>query len=85
MKLSDGEKAAFYYIAMSMLTPQETCIIVDEPESHLNLAIVNQIWDRIEQERKDCQFIYLTHNPEFAAGRRNCFDTLDKRYLSKRT
>ena len=71
MNLSDGEKTVFYYIAMSMLAPPETYIIVDEPENHLNLAIVNQIWDKIERERKDCQFIYLTHNPEFAAGRKN--------------
>lgn len=68
MDLSDGEKAVFYYIASVMLAPPGY-VIVDEPENHLNLAVVNRLWDMLEHARRDCQFIYLTHNPDFAAGR----------------
>lgn len=70
-QMSDGEKAVFFNIAFVLLAPQGDYIIVDEPENHLNLAIVNQLWDMLESERPDAQFVYLTHNPDFVAGRRN--------------
>lgn len=69
--LSDGEKAVFYYIAHVLLAREDSYIIVDEPESHLHLAICNKLWDILEQERKDCKFIYLTHNLDFATTRNN--------------
>lgn len=70
-QMSDGEKAVFFNIAFVLLAPKGDYIIVDEPENHLNLAIVNQLWDMLESERSDAQFVYLTHNPDFVAGRRN--------------
>ena len=69
MKLSDGEKNIFYCIASVLLVEKDGYIIVDEPENHLNMAIVNKLWDKLEKERSDCQFVYLTHNPSFAIGR----------------
>jgi len=69
--LSDGEKAVFYYIAHVLLAKKESYIIIDEPESHLHLAICNKLWDVLEQERKDCKFIYITHNLDFATSRNN--------------
>lgn len=71
MGLSDGEKAVFYYIAHVLLAKENSFIIIDEPENHLHLALVTKLWDRLEQERKDCHFIYLTHNLDFAASRVN--------------
>lgn len=67
--LSDGEKAIFYYIAHVLLAKKESYIIVDEPENHINLSICNRLWNRLEIERKDCKFIYLTHNIDFAISR----------------
>ena len=69
MSLSDGEKNIFYCIASVLLVEKDGYIIVDEPENHLNMAIVNKLWDKLEIERQDCQFVYLTHNPSFAIGR----------------
>ncbi len=69
MKLSDGEKNIFYCIASVLLVEKDGYIIVDEPENHLNMSIVNKLWDKLEKERSDCQFVYLTHNPSFAIGR----------------
>lgn len=69
MKLSDGEKNIFYCIASVLLVEKDGYVIVDEPENHLNMAIVNKLWDKLEKERSDCQFVYLTHNPSFAIGR----------------
>lgn len=67
--LSDGEKAIFYYIAHVLLAKKESYIIIDEPENHINLSICNKLWNRLETERKDCKFIYLTHNIDFAISR----------------
>lgn len=69
MGLSDGEKNIFYCIASVLLVDNDGYIIVDEPENHLNMAIVNKLWDKLESERNDCQFIYLTHSPSFTIGR----------------
>lgn len=71
MSLSDGEKAVFYYIAHILLAKDNSYIIVDEPENHLHLALIMKLWDALELVRSDCQFIYLTHNLEFAASRNN--------------
>lgn len=69
MKLSDGEKNIFYCVASVLLVDNDGYIIVDEPENHLNMAIVNKLWDKLEKERSDCQFVYLTHSPSFTIGR----------------
>lgn len=71
MYLSDGEKAIFYYIAHVLIAQNKSYIIVDEPENHLHLALVSKLWDTLELVREDCQFIYLTHNLEFANTRTN--------------
>ncbi|RDU65275.1 hypothetical protein CQA53_06790 [Helicobacter didelphidarum] len=71
MGLSDGEKCMFYCIASVMIAKEKSYIIVDEPENHLNMAIVNTLWDKLENARRDCHFIYLTHNPYFVSGRNN--------------
>lgn len=80
--LSDGEKAVFYYIAHILLAKENSYIIVDEPENHLHLALVTKLWDALERERSDCQFIYLTHNLEFAASRNNVEKIWMKQYVS---
>lgn len=78
--LSDGEKAVFYYIAHVLLAKQDSYIIVDEPESHLHLAICNKLWDLLEEERKDCKFIYLTHNLDFATTRNDRIILWNKKF-----
>ena len=67
--LSDGEKTLLYLIMVTLLTPENTFILVDEPEVYLHKAIINKLWDRLEQLRNDCQFIYLTHDVDFAVSR----------------
>lgn len=69
--LSDGEKAVFYYVAHILLVAPNSYIIVDEPENHLHMAICSKLWDKLEEIRPDCKFIYLTHNLDFAASRNN--------------
>ncbi|MBR5413686.1 MAG: AAA family ATPase [Fibrobacter sp.] len=80
--LSDGEKAVFYYIAHILLAKENSYVIVDEPENHLHLALVTKLWDALERARPDCQFIYLTHNLEFAASRNNVEKIWMKRFVA---
>lgn len=69
--MSDGERGAFFYIATVIAAPEQSFIIVDEPENHLNPAIYNKIWERLINDRKDCQFIFISHNIEFISARSN--------------
>lgn len=64
--ISDGERSAIYLISKCILDDSSELVIVDEPESHLNSALLNELWDLIEEEKKSAKFIYLTHNIEFA-------------------
>lgn len=79
--LSDGEKAVFYYIAHVLLAKKDSYIIIDEPESHLHLAICDKLWDLLEQERRDCKFIYITHNLDFATTRNNKVILWNKKFI----
>ncbi len=81
MALSDGEKSIFYCIASVLLVDKDGYIIVDEPENHLHMSIVNKLWDKLESIRSDCQFVYLTHNPSFATGRTNAKILWIKKYI----
>lgn len=83
--LSDGEKAVFYYVGHVLLVEPNSYIIIDEPENHLHLAICNKLWDRLEQQRPDCKFIYLTHNLDFAASRTNTTLIWNKRFTPPST
>lgn len=71
-EMSDGERVVLYLIAQVLCVPQNKIIIIDEPEIHLHRSIINRLWDAIEAERKDCFFIYITHDTQFAATHKNC-------------
>ncbi|WP_158755352.1 AAA family ATPase [Dyella sp. S184] len=67
--MSDGERAVFYLVGQCLCASPNTIIVIDEPELHLHRAIQQKLWDTIEAERHDCQFIYITHDLAFAEGR----------------
>lgn len=66
--MSDGERVALYLIAQALCIPENKTIIIDEPEIHLHRSIMNTLWNAIEAERKDCLFIYITHDTQFASN-----------------
>lgn len=68
-KMSDGEREIFYVVGQVLLSTPSSLIVVDEPELHLHKAILNKLWDTLEQKRNDCMFIYLTHDVDFASTR----------------
>lgn len=67
--LSDGEKCILFYIGNVLLAKNDSYIVVDEPETFLNPAIYNRLWDSLIHERKDCQFVFTSHNVDFINGR----------------
>lgn len=69
--ISDGERSAIYLISKCILDDNSELVIVDEPESHLNSALLNELWDLIEVEKKNTKFVYFTHNIEFADYKNN--------------
>lgn len=68
-EMSDGERVASYLIAQCLLAPNETIIIIDEPELHLHKAIMHRLWDLIEELSPNKTFVYITHDLDFAASR----------------
>lgn len=70
-KLSDGEKCILFYIGNVLLAKKNGYIIVDEPETYLNPAIYNKLWDELMDRRDDCRFIFASHNPDFIMARKN--------------
>lgn len=67
--MSDGERAIFYMIGQALVAAEGTVLIVDEPELHVHRSIMEKLWDEIEASRRDCGFIYITHDLDFAAAR----------------
>lgn len=68
-RMSDGERIILYLVGRIMQAPKNGLIIVDEPEVYLHRTVVDKLWSRLEKERKDCIFIYMTHDLQFATSR----------------
>ena len=66
-QMSDGERSVLYLAAQVLCVPKEKILIMDEPELHLHRSIMHRLWMALENCRKDCLFIYITHDTEFAA------------------
>ncbi len=70
-EMSDGERGVLYLAAQILALDQGRLIIVDEPETHLHGSIMNNLWAALERARNDCQFVYITHDINFAARHTN--------------
>ena len=68
-QMSDGERIILYLVGRVLLAPVKALIIIDEPEMYLHKTIVDKLWNKLELERQDCTFVYLTHDLQFAANR----------------
>lgn len=76
-EMSDGERVIVYMIGQCLSAPGKGIIIVDEPELHLHNSIRSKLWKGIASLRPDCQFVFLTHDLEFAAS----FEDATKLYI----
>lgn len=79
-EMSDGERDIFYIAGEVVCVPENSIIIIDEPEMHIHRSLVKKLFDLIEQERSDCAFIYLTHDIDFAFTRQNAIKIWLKSY-----
>jgi hypothetical protein len=81
--MSDGERAIFYLIGSILCAHENAWIIVDEPEINLHKSIIIPLWDKLENIRSDCKFIYLTHDFEFALSRNRSKKIWLKEYIDE--
>ena len=58
-RMSDSEKLVFYLIAAGLYAPANALLVIEEPETLLHSSIKNLLWDKIEELRPDCTFVYL--------------------------
>lgn len=68
-EMSDGERSIFYLIAQALLAAESSLLVIDEPELHVHPSIMSSLWDEIEAARKDCAFLFITHDLQFSASR----------------
>ena len=69
LNLSNGEKAVFFCIGAALYAPKNSVIFVDSPTMFLHRSITQMLWSLIENSRRDCTFVYLTHDIEFPTSR----------------
>jgi ABC-type branched-subunit amino acid transport system ATPase component len=67
--MSDGERVIFYLIGQCVSAPENGVLLIDEPEIHLHKSIQVPLWNAIEKLRRDCLFVYLTHDVDFAVAK----------------
>jgi len=73
--LSDGEKQVFSLLAdLMQLEDEFTYVIVDEPELNLHPELAERVWNLVESEYPEKNFLYATHSIQFAL--RSSVDTL---------
>lgn len=68
-EMSDGEKVGLYLISQILLADKDCTLIIDEPELHLHKSLMVRLWNKLEEQRKDCIFIYITHDLDFAVSK----------------
>lgn len=66
-EMSDGERSVLYLAAQVLCVPKEKILIIDEPELHLHNSIMHRLWMSLKKCRKDCLFMFITHDTEFVA------------------
>lgn len=82
-QMSDGERVAIYLMGQCLVAPNNTTIIIDEPEIHLHKAIMHKLWDKIEEYCPNKIFVYITHDLDFAASRKDAKKIWVKSYDMK--
>ncbi len=68
-EMSDGERVMLYLIGQCLCIPENSIIIIDEPEIHLHKSVVGKLWNKVENQIQNKILIYITHDLDFAASR----------------
>lgn len=65
-QVSDGERAAIFLAATVLTAAPESVLLLDEPERHLNHAIIAPLLRDLFAERPDCAMVVSTHAIDLA-------------------
>ena len=82
-KLSQGEKAAFYYLGAVSYAPHNAVIFIDTPSIFVHPSIIQNLWNSIEEMRPDCTFVYNSVDAEFVSSRSQSVCIWVKNYNSE--
>lgn len=79
-ELSDGERNALLIIANVLTAPDNTLILIDEPERHLHRSIVSPLLSTLLAHREDCAFVISTHDVTLPLDQPKCGSLLVRSY-----
>jgi hypothetical protein len=79
-EMSDGERVILYLIGQCLCLPENSVIIIDEPEIHLHKSLGDKLWNKIETQTQNKLLIYITHDLEFASSRTDATKIWIKEY-----
>lgn len=68
--MSDGERVTLYLIGQCLCAPDNSIIIIDEPEIHLHKSLMARQWNKIEEVCHNKLLVFITHELDFAASRK---------------
>lgn len=68
-RLSQGEKTVLYYVAATLYAMEDAVIFIDSPALFIHPAILNNVWNMIEDLRPDCTFVYSSVDVDFVSSR----------------
>ena len=67
-QMSDGERFAILFAATAITLPPEAVLLIDEPDLHFHQSIINPFFSALVASRKDCFFVFSTHNLSFPSA-----------------
>ncbi|MEZ4885764.1 MAG: AAA family ATPase [Chitinophagales bacterium] len=79
-EMSDGERVVLYLIGQCLCAPENSVLIIDEPEIHLHKSLVDKLWNKIEELSQNKLLIYITHDLDFASSRADAHKFWIKNY-----
>lgn len=80
-ELSDGERNALLIIANVLTAPEDTLILLDEPERHLHRSIVSPLLSTLLSYRDDCAFVISTHDVSLPIDQKKASSLLLRSYV----
>lgn len=81
-EMSDGERVTLYLIGQCLCVPENSVIIIDEPEIHLHKSLVDKLWNKVEELCQNKLLIFITHDLDFASSRTDAYKIWVKTYVS---
>ncbi|MFD3003855.1 DUF4435 domain-containing protein [Pontibacter toksunensis] len=79
-EMSDGERVTLYLIGQCLCAPDNSIIIIDEPEIHLHKSLVDKLWNKVEELSQSKLLVYITHDLDFASSRKDALKFWIKSY-----